>query len=78
MAEPKHTVSIMNRLDDLRLFYTILDTLEQKLGGKRLLANCNGRMKWPRRGVYFFFEPGENRTRIRKRRSAWCGWARMP
>ena len=43
-------------------FYAILTTLEHKLGGKRMLATCNGRMNWPQRGVYFFFETGENRT----------------
>lgn len=51
----------MDRLYDLRRFYEILATLEQKLGGKRLLAACDGRMNWPQRGVYFFFEPGEMR-----------------
>lgn len=52
----------MNRLNDRRRFYDLLAALERKLGGKRLLANCDGRMDWPPRGVYFFFEPGENRT----------------
>jgi len=27
------------------------------------LANCDGRMEWPERGVYFFMEPGENRAK---------------
>ena len=54
MAESTLTVNIMDRLDDLRRFYTILDTLEYKLNGKRLFANCDGRMKWPWRGVYSF------------------------
>lgn len=45
-------------LDDL---YDLLEVLEGKHGGKRLLAECNGRMAWPRRGVYFFFEDGETR-----------------
>ncbi|MBN1666854.1 MAG: hypothetical protein JW862_07185 [Anaerolineales bacterium] len=52
----------MDRLKDLRRFYVILNQLERKLGGKRKLANCNGYMDWPQRGVYFFFEPGEIRT----------------
>ena len=52
----------MDRLNDLRRFYAILTTLEHKLGGKRLLAACDGRMHWPQRGVYFFFEPGEMST----------------
>ncbi len=31
------------------------------MGGRRRLGDCHGRMPWPERGVYFFFEPGENR-----------------
>ncbi len=51
----------MDRLSDLIRFYALLDSLEAKLGGKRTLAVCNGRMSWPTRGIYFFFEPGEER-----------------
>lgn len=51
----------MDRLSDLVRFYVLLDSLEEKLGGKRTLAVCNGRMSWPTRGVYFFFEAGEER-----------------
>jgi hypothetical protein len=50
------------RLDHLVRFYTILQTLERRIGGRRLLADCHGRMAWPQRGVYFFMEEGENRT----------------
>lgn len=42
-------------------FYALLAKLEQRCGGKRRLAECHGRMGWPRRGVYFFFEDGELR-----------------
>jgi hypothetical protein len=52
----------MNRLADIKAFYRILAALEAKLGGKRTLSECNGRMTWPSRGVYFFFEPGEMRS----------------
>jgi hypothetical protein len=52
----------MSRLNDLQHFYDILAILEYKVGGTRTLLNCNGHMDWPQRGVYFFFEPGENRT----------------
>ena len=51
----------MDRLNDLVRFYDLLDRLEKRLGGKRTLAECNGRMDWPARGVYFFFEAGEER-----------------
>lgn len=49
------------RLSDLRTFYQILGRLKKINGGMRYLANCNGRMKWPERGVYFFHEDGEVR-----------------
>lgn len=52
----------MSRLDDLGQFYSLLSELESRLGGKRCLSDCDGRMNWPRRGVYFFFEPEERRT----------------
>lgn len=52
----------MSRLDDLMTFYQVLALLEQRLGGKRLLRECNGHQGWPQRGIYFFFEPGEFRS----------------
>lgn len=52
----------MTRLEDLKRFYALLNELEARLGGKRTLANCDGRMHWPSRGVYFFYEPGEARS----------------
>lgn len=51
----------MTRPDDLRRFYGLLDDLEQRLGGMWRLKDCDGRMSWPARGVYFFFEDGEER-----------------
>src|ERR1700693_889670 len=52
----------MNRHADLVRVYEILGSLEHALGGKRILADCDGRMVWPDRGVYFFFVPGETRS----------------
>ena len=46
------------QLDEL---YSLLDAIAQRCGGPRTLADCHGRMGWPRRGVYFFFETGEHR-----------------
>ena len=46
---------------DLNEFYRLLNRLEQGLRGKVLLKNCSGRMPWPKKGVYFFFENGECR-----------------
>ena len=49
------------REQHLKLFYELLLQLETQVGGKRLLRDCHGRMTWPDRGVYFFFEKGETR-----------------
>lgn len=50
-----------DRRSDLDAFYGLIAELERRCGGGRTLANCNGRMGWPQRGVYLFFEPGEVR-----------------
>ncbi len=52
----------MSRLKDIIVFYEFLANLERRLDGKSTLENCNGKMSWPKRGVYFFFEPGEERN----------------
>jgi hypothetical protein len=52
----------MNRTDDLIRLYRILDKLEASSGGKRFLAQLAASGSWPRRGVYFFFDPGEARA----------------
>lgn len=50
------------RKKDLIRLYQLLDRLKDKLGGCRKLSGCNGRMNWPDKGVYFFFEPQEERS----------------
>ena len=50
------------RGEHLIRFYSILDPLEKHIGGALTLADCSGRMDWPKRGVYFFREPGEFRS----------------
>jgi hypothetical protein len=50
-----------SRQHDVDRFYEFLHQLEVVLGGKRKLSFCKGRMIWPERGVYFFFEEGETR-----------------
>ena len=50
-----------DRIRHLVRFYSILDALENNIGGARKLAECSGRITWPRRGVYFFRELGEQR-----------------
>ena len=52
----------MSRIEDTITFYAHLQELERHNGGKRTLSDSNGIMDWPERGVYFFFEPGENRS----------------
>lgn len=52
----------MSRLDDLDRFYALLEVLAAQQAGGRLLGQCDGRMHWPSRGVYFLFEPGEVRS----------------
>ena len=51
-----------DRVADTIRFYELLSGLAAGLGGWRRLAECSGRMDWPQRGVYFFFEPGESRS----------------
>ena len=46
----------------LARFYELLAQLERNIGGARRLSECHGRMGWPRYGVYFFREAGENRS----------------
>lgn len=38
-----------------------MDRLEGLVGGKQRLADCDGYMDWPDRGVYFFFTADERR-----------------
>lgn len=51
-----------SRLEDIKRFYSILDALEDKVGGRRTLAECSKGSGWPTRGVYFFMEHGEVRS----------------
>ena len=55
-------VSMANRLADTRRFYELLGRLQNRVGGPRRLVDCTGRMDWPRRGLYFFCEAGEERS----------------
>ena len=51
----------MVRNDALDSLYQLIAELDRRCGGFRRLEDCDGRMGWPRRGVYFFFEDGELR-----------------
>lgn len=51
-----------DRIADTSRFYDLLAGIELRVGGRRTLATCDGRMDWPQRGVYFFFEAGERRS----------------
>lgn len=50
------------RLGHLTRFYALIGRLEDTIGGARRLSDCNGRLRWPPRGVYFFMEDGEHRN----------------
>lgn len=52
----------MSRIEDTITFYAHLQELERRIGGKRSLANSDGKMGWPEQGVYFFFESSEYRS----------------
>lgn len=43
---------------NIRRFYEILGQLRGTIN-TRYLKDCDGKMGWPKRGVYFFFEDGE-------------------
>lgn len=47
--------------EDVTRFYELVTELEDGLGGKRRFQDCTGKQVWPKRGVYFIFEDGENR-----------------
>ena len=53
--------AILNRRSALGELYELIDELRAELGGPRTLAACDGRMGWPRHGVYLFFEADEHR-----------------
>ena len=50
------------RGSDVDRFYQILDELAARLDGPRRLRECTGRSGCPPRGLYFFYEDGENRA----------------
>ncbi len=52
-----------DRYADTCRFYDLLDYLAARTGGPRVLMDCSGRQDWPRQGVYFFLESGENRAK---------------
>ena len=49
----------MSRATDIDHLYTLLETLDDNVGGPRTLDDCTGRMDWPKRGVYIFLNPAE-------------------
>ena len=51
-----------DRLSDTIRFYELLDSLAMRVGGTKYLQSCYSGMGWPQRGVYFFYESGEDRA----------------
>jgi hypothetical protein len=62
LHEPILDVDGKQRRADLIRFYSIIETLKRKIGGVRKFSDCSGTMSWPKRGVYFFYENGEDRS----------------
>ena len=54
-------MAVERRLADTARLYALLAQIEEKVGARRCLAECDGGTDWPKRGVYFVFEPGERR-----------------
>lgn len=52
----------MDRAADLDRFRALCDRLRERVGGARRLADCDGYMYRPDRGVYLPFAPGETRA----------------
>lgn len=48
-------------VNDVIRFYGLIEALRRSVGSRKL-SECSGRMLWPQRGVYFFFEDGEVRS----------------
>lgn len=44
---------------DIARFYELFRQLENGLGDLRTMRDCDGKLVWPRRGVYFFLDPKE-------------------
>lgn len=49
----------MSRQADLSRLYSLLALLRNRVDGPNYLANCNGRMDWPERGIYIFLSANE-------------------
>ena len=47
-------------IEDVSRFYDGISKLAKSTGGIRSFNECNGRMYWPRRGVYFIVDFNEN------------------
>ena len=56
-------MAVASRRADTARFYALLAQIEEKVGGRRRLAECTAGTGWPARGVYFFFEARERRKR---------------
>jgi len=52
---------IASKQNDTDDFYSLLEELSKRVGGPRKLRECDGSIRWPQKGVYFFFEQRETR-----------------
>jgi hypothetical protein len=53
---------VRSRIEDLIRFYDLLRRLKGVCACERTLDSCHGRLDWPQRGIYFFFEEREVRS----------------
>lgn len=51
------------REDSIKRLYVLLRNLKERIGEYNYLSTSTGNMNWPKRGVYFFFEQGEYRSK---------------
>jgi len=54
-------MNIQYRVTLVERFYQALRNLKERVEGYRYLSNATGRINWPDRSIYFFFEIGETR-----------------
>ena len=54
---------LKTRQGEINQFYKLMDSLYERVGGYRHLSTCTGKLEWPKRGMYFFFETGERRKK---------------
>ena len=50
----------VSHINHIKMLYSSLNFLVQNSGGVRLLKECNGKLYWPSKGVYFIYDNAES------------------